>query len=61
MRRKEWFADKALVFEARRRMQKLLEIVYEAGEMTEEAVLDKVLAPEKAETWIRTGKEKGLF
>ena len=50
--RDEGFKDMALLLEARKRSQEVLEKAYEAGKVTEEEVLDGVLAPGKAYGWI---------
>ena len=48
----EGFADAALLLEARKRSQKVLEKAYEAGKATEEDVLDRVIALGDAYMWM---------
>ena len=42
-------------------MQKVLEKAYEAGKVTEDELLDGVMALEKAEMWMGTGKSLACF
>ena len=46
-----------MLLEARRRMQKVLDEAYEAGKVTEEVVLDGVMALEDAHMWMDEGDE----
>ena len=50
--REEGFDDEALVHEAEKILQKVLEKAYELGKVTEEAVLDGVLALSEACMWV---------
>ena len=57
--KEEGFDDKALTLEARKRLQRVLEKAHKAGKVTEEEVLDGVLALGEAHMWMEEWDECG--
>merc|ERR1719506_1333791 len=51
--REDGFDDRALTLETRKRLQRVLEKAYESGKLTEEEVLDGILALGEAHEWVR--------